>query len=354
MNTDPDHTITPTASSATSSSATPPSSSPPPSGGGTIEQQTRRKGSTTASGASGTVVVIANPNSGNAADDNELRSAFENRLDASVLQWSPTTEDDPGTGQAARAVADHADTIIACGGDGTVRAVVESVAGSSSTLGVVALGTGNLLAGNLELETGLDALEDAIAGPIRRIDVGTVNGERFTVMAGVGFDAAMIRDAKPTVKRRFGSVAYVGSAIRNAPAQLTHAFVDVDGERVWSGRTAMVLVGNCGSVTGGLEVFPDADPADGKLDVAVLSASNLREWASVMWRLVRGKQQRQDLVARFTGTNVHVALAQAMPYELDGEDRPPATALTFGIEPDALAVRIARTDGATPDQRVGS
>ena len=320
-------------------------------------QQNRKKRGNTAPFVPGTVVVIANPNSGNAADDNELRGAFENRPDSSLFGWSPTTEDDPGTGQAAQAVTDGTETIVACGGDGTVRAVVESVAGSSSILGVVALGTGNLLAGNLELEIGLDAIEDAITGPVRRLDVGTVNGERFTVMAGVGFDAAMIRDAKPTVKRRFGSIAYVGSALRNAPAQLTHAFVDVDGDRVWSGRTAMVLVGNCGSVTGGLEVFPDAKPDDGKLDVAILSATNLREWASVMWRLVRGKQQQPDLVARFTGTTVNVALAQPMPYELDGEDRPPVTALSFGIEPDALAVRTARiadTDDETHAQRIDS
>ncbi|HUF99565.1 MAG TPA: YegS/Rv2252/BmrU family lipid kinase [Ilumatobacter sp.] len=294
--------------------------------------------------APGRIVVIANPNSGNAADDNELRAAFENRLDESILTWSPTTEDDPGTGQAERAVRAGTETIIACGGDGTVRAVIESVAGSTTALGVVALGTGNLLAANLALELGLDAIDDAISGPTRTLDVGTVNGERFTVMAGVGFDAAMIRDAKPEVKRRFGSIAYVGSAIRNAPAQLTHAFVDVDGSRAWSGRTAMVLVGNCGSVTGGLEVFPDARPDDGVLDVAILSATNLREWASVMWRLVRGKQQRPELVARFTGTAITVALANPMPYELDGEDRPATTTLTFGLEPDSLRVRTSTKD----------
>ncbi|HUF97817.1 MAG TPA: hypothetical protein VMM60_06775, partial [Ilumatobacter sp.] len=119
---------------------------------------------------------------------------------------------------------------------------------------------------------------------------------------------------------------------------------DVDGSRAWSGRTAMVLVGNCGSVTGGLEVFPDARPDDGILDVAILSATNLREWASVMWRLVRGKQQRPELVARFTGTAITVALANPMPYELDGEDRPATTTLTFGIEPDSLRVRTSAKD----------
>ena len=293
------------------------------------------------------IVVIANPQSGNAAGETELRAAFDELVEASDLTWAPTTEDDPGSGQAERAVTSGADTVVACGGDGTVRAVIESIAGSSATLGVVPLGTGNLLAVNLDLESGIDAVAHAVGGTVRRLDVGTVNGERFSVMAGVGFDAAMIRDAKPEVKKRFGSVAYVASAIRNAPARLTYAFVDVDGRRVWSGRTAMVLVGNCGTVTGGLEVFPDAHPDDGILDVAILSATNLRDWSSVLWRLVRGTPQRPDLVARFTGTSVRVSLNDAMPYELDGEDRPATDTLEFGIEPNALAVHTAATTEAT-------
>jgi YegS/Rv2252/BmrU family lipid kinase len=281
-------------------------------------------------------VVISNPTSGSATDDDELRAAFAGH----DVTWSPTTEQDPGTGQAAQAVADGASTVIACGGDGTVRSVLESVAGSDATLGVVPLGTGNLLAANLGMVTGLDAVDDAIDGRVRRIDVGTVNGERFAVMAGVGFDAAMIRDAKPETKSRFGSIAYVASAVRNMPATMTYAMVDVDGQRVWSGRTAMVLVGNCGSVTGGLEVFPDARPDDGVLDVAVLSAKRPGEWGSVMWRLARGKPQRPELVARFTGTTIRVVMAEPMPYELDGEDRKPVAQLEFGIEPDSLAVRV--------------
>ena len=281
-------------------------------------------------------VVISNPASGGAIDDGELHEAFEHHH----VTWSPTTEDDPGTGQAAAAVDAGARTVVACGGDGTVRAVMESLAGTRTALGVVPLGTGNLLAANLGLIDGLDAVDHAVNGIQRRIDVGTVNGERFAVMAGMGFDAVMIRDADSSTKRRFGSVAYVISAIRNMPATLTHASVDVDGERVWSGRTAMVLVGNCGSVTGGLEVFPDADPHDGTLDIAVLSAKRLRDWASVMWRMVRRRAQRPDLVARFTGTSVRVVLAEPMPYELDGEDRPPTVELHFAIEADALAVRV--------------
>ena len=288
--------------------------------------------------AAGDVHAIVNPASGSSVDEDALRAALRG------VTWHHTTEDDPGTGVARRVVAEGATTVVACGGDGTVRAVLEGVAGSPCVLGVVSLGTGNLLATNLDLPLAGDdlaaAARTATTGPVRRIDVGTVNGERFAVMAGIGFDAAMIRDADPKTKRRFGSVAYVASAARNLPAKLVRAHVSVDGAPVWQGRTAMVLVGNCGTVSGGLEVFPDARMDDGLLDVAVLSAGRLRDWMSVLWRLVRSRPQRPDLVVRFRGHRVEVQTDEPEPWELDGEDRDPTRTLTFTIEPTALAVRV--------------
>ncbi len=285
------------------------------------------------------VVVIANPAGGGALDDDQLRAGIEAACgDGCIVTYSPTTEDDPGTGQAARAVRDGATTVIACGGDGTVRAVLESIAGTDTTLGIIPLGTGNLLAANLGLEAGLDAADVALHGTARRLDVARVNGERFAVMAGAGFDALMIRDASSAVKRRLGSVAYVLSAARHLPARFTTATVTVDGERVWRGRTAMVLTGNCGTVSGGLTVFPDAAPDDGRLEVAVLAARSPRQWCSVLWRLIRGIPQRPELVARFSGRDVEVALHPPMVWELDGEDRPATDRLTFAVEPLALQV----------------
>ncbi len=285
-------------------------------------------------------VAIVNPASGSAVSAKDLRAAF-NDLGRPV-EWRETTEADPGAGQAANAVASGATTVVACGGDGTVRACLAPLAGTDTVLGVVALGTGNLLAANLGLPGGLDAVELAVAGPVRRIDLGEVNGESFAVMAGSGLDALMIRDANPTTKSWFGSLAYVASAVRNLPARLTSTRVDVDGTTVFDGRTAMVLVGNCGAVTGGLEVFPDARPDDGILDVAVLSARSSNEWASVLWRLVRGLPQRSNLVVRHRGRTVAVRTTTPRPYELDGEGRPPVLALDFRVRPGALQVRAGR------------
>ena len=308
----------------------------------------RAPNASTLTDGDGVTVAVVNPASGSAVSEEELRTAFDEL--GRPVEWRKTTEDDPGAGHAADAVASGATTVVACGGDGTVRACLAPLAGTATVLGIVPLGTGNLLAANLELPSGLDAVELAVAGRVRRIDVAEVNGESFAVMAGSGLDALMIRDANATTKRLFGSLAYVASAVRNLPTRLVPTTVEVDGTTVFDGRTAMVLVGNCGAVTGGVEVFPDARPDDGILDVAVLSARSPIEWASVLWRLVRGFPQRLDLVARYRGRAVALRTATPRPYELDGEVRPPVLALTFTVRPGALQVRTGARDGGGSDR----
>lgn len=283
-------------------------------------------------------VVIANPKSGSSQQGEKLAEEVE-RFEPD-FELRPTTEADPGEGQAAGAASAGVETIVAAGGDGTVRAVIESVAGSDSTLGIVPLGTGNLLAGNLGIEKGIDSVETALTGGIRQLDVGTVNGERFAVMSGVGFDALMIRDANPKLKRRFGTVAYVLSAVRHLRIAPFDATLSVDGVDAWRGSTVMVLVANCGQVSGGLEVFPDAQPDDGLLDVAVLCATNFRQWVSVLWRFARHRPQPPELVFRSTGTRFIVTLSRPLEYELDGEVRDPVSVLEYGIEPSALQVKV--------------
>jgi YegS/Rv2252/BmrU family lipid kinase len=284
------------------------------------------------------VAAVVNPQSGGASDEDTLRAGFA--ASGVDVEWLPTTADDPGLGQAAGAVRRGIPTVVACGGDGTVRAVLQSVAGTDAVLGIVPLGTGNLLAANLGLPKGVDAVPVAVSGETTRIDVGTVNGERFAVMAGIGFDAMMIRDANPALKKRLGSVAYVFSAARHLRSKVFTAAVEIDGLSRWQGRTVMVLAGNCGTVSGGLEVFPDAANDDGVLDVAVLTARGARQWAAVVWRLLRGRQQRADRVTRLRGARVVVRTSRAMPYQLDGEVRDPTTQLSLGVERRALSVRI--------------
>lgn len=280
---------------------------------------------------SGTTVVF-NPVAGGAPDENELR---ERLGDATLV---PTTEDDPGTGQAAEAIERGADLVVACGGDGTVRAVLEAVAQSDATLGLLPFGTGNLLASNLGLPAGFEAMEDMAGRPRRRIDTGEVNGETFAVMAGTGFDAEMMADASSDLKKRIGTSAYVLSAFRHLKDDLVGTTVDIDGDRWFEGRSAMVLVGNFGTISGGIDVFPDASPDDGRLDVMVLSATHLRDWASVAWRLIRRRGLSGVAAERTTGRSITVTTTSPRRWELDGEERAPARRLQFSVQPRSLSV----------------
>lgn len=281
-----------------------------------------------------TTVAIWNPASGSAPDEDELRDAL-----GPDIELVATTEDDPGPGQTADAVERGAETVVVCGGDGTIRACIEPLLGVDTALDLVPLGTGNLLAGNLGIESGLKGVEGRSERATRTIDVGFVNDEAFAVMAGSGFDATMIRDADEETKARFGRVAYIRSAVKHLRDALQTTFVEVDGERWFTGRTSMVLVGNFGKVSGGLEVFPDARPDDGLLDIAVLAAESWRDWGSVLWRLIRRKAQRPELVSRTQGKEIRVTTHGARAYELDGEARDATTRLHFTVRPRALAVR---------------
>lgn len=279
------------------------------------------------------IAAIYNPASGNAPTEEELRGRLVDGID--LLE---TTPDDAGQGQAAEAVRNGAEVVVACGGDGTVRACLDSVIESDATLAIVPLGTGNLLARNLGLPDGLDASVTVDQGLERKLDIGRINGEPFAVMAGTGFDALMIRDTPPGLKSRIGTLAYVIAALRNLRASLVPTRVEVDGRPWYSGTTSMVLVGNFGEITGGIEVFPAAAPDDGLLDVAVLHTESLRDWLSVLWRLVRGRPQDLRLARRTQGRSIRVHQSRPRPYELDGELRDPARVLDLEVVPGHLRV----------------
>lgn len=291
--------------------------------------------------ASTRATVIFNPVAGSAPGEDELRAEL-----GDAVTLVPTTEDDPGTGQAADAVADGADLVVACGGDGTVRAVLEAVAGTDATLGLLPFGTGNLLASNLGLPTGFDGFADVDERPRRTIDTGTVNGETFAVMAGTGFDAEMMADAPSGLKERIGTTAYVLAALRHLRDDLLPTTVHVDGRPWFEGRSAMVLVGNFGTISGGVDVFPDARPDDGRLDVMVVSAANLRDWAGVAWRLLRRRGLGAVAAERTSGREIVVTTGAPRRWELDGEERAPADRLEFGIVPASLRV-IAGSEGSS-------
>ena len=128
-----------------------------------------------------------------------------------------------------------------------------------------------------------------LRGDRREIDVGKFNGERFAVMAGAGFDAAMIRDAGDGgLKDRFGRAAYVWTGSENLRMKPFRAKIEVDGAEWFKGKASCILLGNVGKLFGGLEAFEDARVDDGKLEIGVVTADGVLDWARMIARAVAG------------------------------------------------------------------
>ena len=285
----------------------------------------------------GSIAVVLNP-VGASELEGDIREALRKRgVDAN---WLETTEEDPGTGQARKAVEAGADVVIACGGDGTVRAVLESLVDTDAALAIVPAGTGNLLARNLDIpQDAAEAVEVALAGHTRQIDVGYSNGEAFAVMAGAGLDATIMRDTSSEAKDRFGSLAYVKTALEHLNDDRMHATVEIGPRQVFAGPVATVLAANHGRLQGGVDLFPESSAADGTLDVMAISASSIGSWLRSAWAIVT-RSEPASLLHRFTGSDIVVTLDQATPYELDGEERPETTQLEFTVKRRALNVCV--------------
>jgi YegS/Rv2252/BmrU family lipid kinase len=248
--------------------------------------------------------------------------------------------------KAVRRLLDQGiDRLLVWGGDGTARRCISTFVAEDAKveLAILPAGTANLLANALCIPIDLQgAVEVALHGMPRPIDVGVVNGEAFAVMAGTGFDALMIRDADAG-KDRLGKLSYVRAGVRNLGNNGTRARVTVDGQAWFEGRAACVLVGNIGRILGGFEVFPDARCDDGLLDIGVLTIQRRRDWLRLAARAVVGRIDSSPLVRITQGASAAVRLDQSMPWQLDGGDHPKAKKFDVTLLPGRQQICVPAT-----------
>ena len=246
-----------------------------------------------------------------------------------------------------------ADLVLVWGGDGMVQRCVDALAGSDVALGVVPAGTANLFATNLGIPQDIaGAVRVAVRGLRTRLDVGRINGERFAVMAGVGVDALMIRDADAGLKDRIGKLAYVVTGASGIRADPFRARIKIDRTSWFDGDVSSVLVGNVGTIMGGIEAFDDARPDDGVHEIGGVTADGAGEWARTLGRAAVGTTARSPFVQTVSGRRVRIKLDREMPYELDGGDRPATRALKVDVEAAAVTVCVPPGSAfATPAAR---
>jgi diacylglycerol kinase family enzyme len=252
-----------------------------------------------------------------------------------------TTPADPGTGMARRALEVGAALVVAAGGDGTVRACAQVLAGTSVPLAIVPAGSANLTANALGIPARLDAaLRVGFGGRDRRIDLASAAGWTFVAMAGIGLDAAVVGATPRVVKHLAGWPAYAAAATGQLLQRPATFSVRLDGGDPLIRRARSVTVGNSGALPGGFSIMPDARLDDGFLDVLILAPSGPFGWGSVGYRVLVRSRRDDSQLERYRARRVQIHADIELSRQVDGEMIRPARSLTVTVRPGALTVRV--------------
>ncbi|SPT54298.1 Diacylglycerol kinase [Actinomyces bovis] len=280
-------------------------------------------------------------------------SLLRRRVEAEVLRagwdptlWLETTPQDAGAHAAKRALNEGVDLVLAVGGDGTVRSVCTALVGTGTAVALVPAGTGNLLARNLSIPLDIDsALRLALSGRARTIDVVKLRAEdqngqtmqaRFVVMAGLGLDARIMADTHDDLKKVIRSGAYAVAAVANAVPKPFKATVTLDDGPAQEQQVVMVLMGNVGTITGGITLFPQATPDDGQVDLLLASPERVTDWARLGAHILTGRALEGFTLA--SARRVVIETAEPVPFEIDGDTAGQVRRLEVEVEPGVLRV----------------
>lgn len=266
----------------------------------------------------------------------------------------PTSRAGEATVLARQAAEAGADVVVAAGGDGTVNEVLNGLCqipfGRRPALAVLALGTVNVFAREMEMPASLEAAWPVIlGGRTRTIDVAVASHgggvRRFVQLAGAGLDAEAIRRVNRGLKRMTGPLAYVWAGLGAWASSLPQVEVAGPG---FQARGELVLVGNGGLYGGKFRVFPGAALDDGILDVAVLPRASFIGLARAATAAWHGRLGSLPGVQHLAGSDFAMDSARrGTRFQVEGDDAGELP-VRFSMEAGMLRVvtgsRIQRRD----------
>lgn len=267
--------------------------------------------------------------------------------------------------KARKAASKGVDLVVVAAGDGTVREVIDELLATDIPLAVIPLGTGNVLARELNLPLdswrpgGLrKALEVIRRGRIRSVDAGRVRGlvpssaqeRHFVLMAGVGFDASVVAGVRRGLKDLLASWAYVFSLLGSLLSKRPVRFSVTSPRRSFEGEAWAVIVGNSASYAWRLRVCPWARMDDGLLDVTVLRACNRLRFACMMVQAIWAGHASSRYVLHFTAPTVEIRAEPPVPVQLDG-DVVGGTPVSIEVMPGALRLVVPPIEETPRDGR---
>lgn len=304
-------------------------------------------------GAKKCVTVIFNPVSGQ-GDPEARKKAITDALAQHGYQCQHlvTTKEKGARAFAAEALADGVDLLAVSGGDGTVVETMSALVGTNVPIAIFPAGTGNLLSLNLNLpKTVPEAVHAALFGDKRALDLARITlgsdstnePKHFAILAGAGYDARIIKDADREAKKRMGVAAYLVAAVKNLGRRPVKVTIHMDDKpHPVVRRAKSVMVANMGRLQGNVEMIPDALPDDGFLDVAILKAETMGQWAGLAWSALTRRLRDDPSIEYHRAKKIAVVLSRPQPMQFDGEEEDAHISFSVEIVPGAVSVMVPK------------
>jgi diacylglycerol kinase family enzyme len=162
------------------------------------------------------------------------------------------------------------------------------------------------------------------------------------VMAGMGFDAAIMEGVNEDIKKRIGWFAYVISGLKSLMFPAVRVEISIDGGEFTRHRARTVVVGNVGSLQAGMPLLPDAAIDDGLLDVVILHPQRFVSWIPLAWRVLAKRPRVDETINRMTGQSIVVRASTDTPRQLDGDSIGAGRELRMDCIHGKLLVRVPR------------
>lgn len=246
---------------------------------------------------------------------------------------------------AKNAIENNCKLIIAVGGDGTINEIVNAIANTDTCLAIIPNGTGNLLATSLGIPIDITKAMKLIKENYRKkIDLGKINDHYFSIIAGCGFDAAIMKNVKRTDKKLLGILAYFLEGLKQAFMPKRAVFNMVIDNKKIKRRGLIVMFINSGNIFGNIiTLVPNASMHDGLLDVCMFSPKHTGEFIPVLWKILTKENYENKLTKKtalhFKAKNIELKCRPKLPTQADGDfiGYPPLKVTTC---PNALEIIV--------------
>ncbi len=241
---------------------------------------------------------------------------------ARVTALQTSSAEDASQKVAATAGSGGFDAVIAAGGDGTIRAVAAGAAGTSLPVGIVPLGTGNVMRHEIGLSSRASVIaQTLLEGPEIPVRGSLVNGAPFFLMVGAGFDGRIVALLNQKSKRIFGRLAYAAPVLKTLGAGVYDLNVEVDGVHF---NASWVIVTNAAHYGGSFLLTRDTQLGAGQLVAVIVTGTTRRDLmaASValgLGRLADAKTRPQGVLS-IPCSCVGISSAFTVPVEVDGDE----------------------------------